>query len=201
MSPWGTRLGAEKLRPDTNVTKSVLTPVTGVVNLGPMAKKAPLAKEDLGAAMMAWYADAIKQYPEGLVTQAQAAEMLGIGRMAVSRLVARGYLRAVYFPRPPNVVGVTVGHDDPTWLKILGWLDLGGGDEQIWAFPKACYVAFADVRRLWETGDAKKKCARDWEEILAMAGPTKKGIARVRTIQARTRRTADAERGSRERQT
>ena len=128
-----------------------------------MARPTKLTAEDVGAAMMAWYADAIKQYPQGLITQAQASIMLGVSRVAVSRLVTRGYLRAVYFPKPPDIVGLAVGQDDPTWLRIVGWL----GDCETYAFPKACFVSFGDVTDLWQSGEAKKKCNRDWNEVMA----------------------------------
>ena len=114
---------------------------------------------------MAWYADAIKQFPEGLVTQAQAARMLGISRMAVNRLVGRQYLRAVYFPREPEVLEIPIGHDDPTWLKILGWLGKSIGDKD-WVFPTACYVSFADVLKVWRDGNIQKKCKTDWSIVL-----------------------------------
>ena len=114
--------------------------------------------------MMTWYAESLARYPDGLVSQAQAATMLGLSRVAISRLVARGYLRAVYFPKPPDIVGVAVGQDDPTWLKIIGWL---GDFDKTYAFPKACFVSFGDVVELWKSGEAKKKCKRDWNEIMA----------------------------------
>lgn len=128
-----------------------------------MARLARPSDEDVGGAMMAWYADAIKEHPEGLITQSQASVILGVSRVAVSRLISRGYLRAVYFPKPPDIVGIAVGQDDPTWLKIVGWL----GDCETYAFPKACYVSFGDVLDLWRSGEARDKCKRDWNEILS----------------------------------
>jgi len=128
-----------------------------------MARPAKPTSEDIGAAMMAWYADAIKDYPEGLITQAQAATMLGISRVAVGRLVARGYLDAVYFPKPPDIEGMAVGQNDPTWLKICGWLE--GSDAS--SLPKAAFVSFADVADLWQSGEARTRCKKDWSEILA----------------------------------
>ena len=119
--------------------------------------------EDIGAAMMAWYAESIKEHPEGLVTQAQASTMLGVSRVAISRLISRGHLRAVYFPKPPDIVGIAVGHDDPTWLKIISWL---GDWDKTYAFPKAVFVSFGDVVNLWNSGQAKQKCKRDWDEIM-----------------------------------
>lgn len=161
-------------------------------------------KEDIGAAMMAWYAEAIKEYPEGLVTQAQVAEMLCISRMAVSRLVGRGYLRAVYFPAPPDIVGCAISQDDPTWVKVVGWLSIKMGDKDTYAFPKACYVSFADVVRLWVNGDAKKKCQRDWNEILTVANPLglfskkkeKEGADKLRAIRKEKRKIAELERNA-----
>lgn len=139
-----------------------------------MAKKAPARKPrandpaaDVGAAMLVWYAEAILEYPEGLVTQAQAANMLNISRVAAGRLVSRGYLRAVYFPKPPDISGIAVGQDDPAWLKLLGRLSRVLGDPHTYAFPQACYVSFADVLKLWESGEAKHNCKRDWNEIMA----------------------------------
>ncbi len=41
--------------------------------------------------------------------------------MALS-LDRHAYLEAVYFPKPPDFEGMTIGQDDPTWLKICGWL-------------------------------------------------------------------------------
>jgi murein DD-endopeptidase MepM/ murein hydrolase activator NlpD len=38
-----------------------------------MARPIKPTDEDVGAAMMAWYADAIKEYPDGLISQAQAS--------------------------------------------------------------------------------------------------------------------------------
>jgi hypothetical protein len=148
------------------------------------------SREDIGAAMMVWYDTCIKEYPEGLVTQAQAAEMLRISRVAVSRLVTRGYLRAVYFPKPPDIVGIAVGHDDPMWLKIGAWL---GDWDQTYAFPKAVFVSFGDVKRLWESGDARRKCKRDWREIMAALKPTGT-IEERKALQEEYRQRAEAER-------
>ena len=136
--------------------------------------------EDVGAAMMAWYADSIKEHPGGLITQAQAAAILGVSRVATSRLVSRGYLRAVYFPKPPDIVGIAVGHDDPTWLKLIARL---GDCDQTYAFPKACYVSFADVVDLWESGEARTKCKRDWNEIIANFRLGQKRIEELKKIQ------------------
>lgn len=158
---------------------------------------------DIGAAMMDWYSDAIVQYPEGLVTQAQAAKMLGVSRVAAGRLVSRGYLRAVYFPKPPDIAGITVGGDDPTWLKILGKLSIALGDAHTYGFPQACYVSFGDVLELWENGSAKDKCKRDWNEIMAVAVrvPTKRGehksFEKLRDIHQTRQRIATQEREKR----
>lgn len=160
-------------------------------------------EQDVGAAFMVWYADAIAEYPEGLITQAQAARILGISRMALSRLVARGHVRAIYFPKEPDVVGVSVGQDDPTWLKLLGWFGRGLGLDDVYAFPQACYVAFSDVVDLWENGDARNKCARDWKEILASGMNTgskrsvRKANKRLSEILKEKRRIAELERQAR----
>ncbi len=158
-------------------------------------KKDKPTAEDIGAALIRWYAEALQEYPDGLVTQAQVATMLGISRMAVSRLVARGYLRAVYFPKPPDVVGVSIGYDDPTWLKVIGWLSIKSGDADTYAFPKACYVSFADVVRLWQDSDAKKKCKRDWNEIVAVMQPHAKYVTALNESQSEKRKAASKERG------
>jgi hypothetical protein len=118
---------------------------------------------DVGAAMIAWYADCMKEYPRGLVTQAQAASMLGISRMAVSRLVARGYLHAVYFPKPPDIEGIVTGYEDPTWRKILEWFGSGANASQ---FPKVVYVSFEDVVHLWQSGSTREKCQIDWTSLI-----------------------------------
>lgn len=144
--------------------------------------------------MMAWYASAIAEYPKGLVSQAQASAMLGISRMAVSRLVWRGYLRAVYFPKPPDVLGVAVGADDPSWVKIMGWL---GGKDAGYTFPTASYVAFEDVIALWQSGEARKKCRRDWNEIMANLLPKERRLARENEISVTHRATAESERSTR----
>jgi hypothetical protein len=124
--------------------------------------------------------------------------------MAISRLVGRGHLRAVYFPREPDVVGVSIGQDDPTWLKLLGWFGRGLGLDDVYAFPQACYVSFLDVAELWETGEARKKCARDWNEIMAMGlhggslKGSKKASQKMRVILREKRRIAALEREAKE---
>ena len=138
-----------------------------------MKKIVLLNDADKGAAMLAWYELAIRDYPDGLVTQAQAARMLNISRMAVSRLVSRGHLRAVYFPKPPDVEGLPVGNDDPFWLKLMAVLDRVFGSEYdkpiVW--PEASFVAFADVKRLWQGGELDKKCQLNWLEVLGVSKP------------------------------
>ncbi|MHB1768054.1 MAG: hypothetical protein ACYCUV_09420 [Phycisphaerae bacterium] len=138
-----------------------------------MKKIAVLSNIDKGAAMLAWYELAIREYPEGLVTQAQAARMLNISRMAVSRLVSRGHLRAVYFPKPPDVEGLPVGNDDPFWLKLMAVFDrfLGSEYEKPIVWPEASFVAFADVKRLWEGGELDKQCQLNWLEVLGVSKP------------------------------
>ena len=120
---------------------------------------------------MAWYSRAIERFPSGLISQAQAAAMLGVTRMTINRLLARGHLRAVYFPRPPNIAGLAVGVDDPTWRRIAEWLGVRADDPRADEMPKACYVSFADVVRLWRQLDVQDKCTRDWQEILGLGGP------------------------------
>lgn len=158
-----------------------------------MSKKCQPTNEDVGAAMMTWYAESLEQFPEGLISQAQASVMLGISRVAVSRLVSRGYLRAVYFPKPPDIEGIAVGHDDPTWLKIIGWL---GDFDKSYAFPKACYVSFGDVIDLWKSGTAKKKCQRDWNEIMAGFLNKEEWHKRMKEINAEHQAKAKQERES-----
>lgn len=120
--------------------------------------------EDVGAAFLVWYGESLKKYPDGLVTQAQAAKMLGVNRMAVNRLVGSGYLRAVYFPQAPTVAGIAPGEDDPSWLRLTAWF---GRWVKKLDFPDACYVSFGDVIELWLRGDASKKCSLSWREWIA----------------------------------
>jgi len=160
-----------------------------------MAKKKSPIEEDVGAAMIAWYAESLEKYPDGLVSQAQAAIMLKISRVAVSRLVTRGYLHAVYFPKPPDIVGIAIGQDDPTWLKILGWT--GGAKSDTYAFPKACFVSFGDVVELWKNGGAKKKCQRDWNDIMAGFLSSEKRFQRLKEINAEKQKRAEDERKAR----
>lgn len=150
--------------------------------------------------MLVWYSEAIREYPEGLITQAQAATMLNVHRVAVARLVSRGYLRAVYFPKPPDISGIAVGQDDPTWLRLMGRLSIVLGDPNTYAFPQACYVSFGDVLKLWESGDAKNKCKRDWNEVMAGAISTgsrksmKKSHKKLLEIHREYQKTAQLER-------
>lgn len=125
-----------------------------------MSKNEKPNDADAGAAFLVWYREALKAFPDGLVTQAQAAKMLAIGRMAVSRLVARGYLRAVYFPRPPELEGFTPGDDDPTWVQLVAKFGAWAGRLE---FAEACYVSFADVVELWLRGTSAKRCTLAWE--------------------------------------
>lgn len=137
-----------------------------------MKKISIISEVDTGAAMLAWYEMAIRQYPDGLVTQAQAARMLNVSRTAVSRLVSGGHLRAVYFPKPPDVEGLPVGNDDPIWLKLMAVLDpiMGSKDYRPIVWPEASFVAFADVKRLWEDAELHKKCQLDWRKVLGLPG-------------------------------
>lgn len=129
-----------------------------------MARKAQIRDEDIGAAMIAWYQQSLEKYPEGLVSQAQAATMLGISRVSASRLVARGHLNAVYFPKPPDIDGFAVSRDDPFWLKVLDWFD---ADTAPTAFPKVVYVSFGDVVDLWKSGDVAEKCRINWQYVFS----------------------------------
>lgn len=132
-----------------------------------------LTEADKGTALMVWYEKAIRQYPEGLVTQAQASKILNISRMAVSRLVSRGHLEAVYFPKPPDVEGIPVGNDDPFWLKLMALMDpiLGSGDNRPMLWPEASFVSFADVKRLWADAELHAKCHYDWFKEFGLAKP------------------------------
>lgn len=123
-------------------------------------------EHDIGAAMMAWYAECLKEYPDGLVSQAQAATMLGVSRMAVSRLVSGGYLRAVYFPKPPGIEGMIVTEEYPMFIRLAERLGMTMGDAKKYEFPKASYVSFLDVCLLWKSGETKKKCALAWDKLL-----------------------------------
>lgn len=107
-------------------------------------------------------------------------------------------MRAVYFPKEPDVVGVSIAPDDSTWLKISGWLSIKLGDHDTYGFAKACYVSFDDVVRLWESGDARKKCKRDWNEIMAGVGRNIKDAAgEKRQIQGEYKKRAAEERRQR----
>ena len=124
---------------------------------------------DIAAAMLTWYASALREFPAGLVTQAQAANMLAVNRMAVSRMVAGGHLQAVYFPRPPDIAGVAVGLDDRRWLKLAPRLGMEPAGD-VGRLPKACYVSFADVVRLWRAAPAAEAAKERWLEALQEDG-------------------------------
>ncbi|MEQ8835991.1 MAG: hypothetical protein RID07_04225, partial [Lacipirellulaceae bacterium] len=89
------------------------------------------------------------------------------------------------------IVGVAVGHDDPTWLKLTAWL---GDFDQTYAFPKACFVSFGDVVELWKSGEARSKCKRDWNEIMANFLPKEKRFKRMKEIHAKEQKQAEIER-------
>ena len=124
---------------------------------------------DIAAAMLVWYASALREFPAGLVTQAQAAKMLAVNRMAISRMLSAGHLTAVYFPRPPDIAGVAVGRDDRRWLRLAAILGLDPNGD-VGDLPKACYVSFADVVRLWRAAPAKESAKRSWTEALTEVG-------------------------------
>ncbi len=130
-------------------------------------------EEDKGTALMVWYETAIRQYPDGLVTQAQAARILNISRMAISRLVSRGHLHAVYFPKPPEVEGIPVGNDDPFWLKLMAVVDkyLSPGSEKPIIWPEASFVSFRDVKQLWADAELHAKCRYDWFKEFGLPKP------------------------------
>ncbi len=132
-----------------------------------MSKEKTISEHDAGAAMMAWYKQLIRDHPDGLVTQAQAAVMLGISRVAICRLVSRGHLQAFYFPKAPDVEGLPIGRDDPTWLQLMAWLDpvMGKGHRPPLIKAQACYVSFRDVQQLWYRGDLLKRCEVDWLKV------------------------------------
>ncbi|MDA1055127.1 MAG: hypothetical protein O3C40_32295 [Planctomycetota bacterium] len=123
--------------------------------------------------------------------------MLGLSRMAVSRLVTRGELRAVYFPEgsddpeQPDYVGAAVGQDDPLWLKLVASIS---DWDKTYSFPKAVYVSFGDVVRLWKQGSAKEKCKRELQEIVAAMGSGKERIGKLAAFQADKKRQAEEER-------
>jgi hypothetical protein len=129
-----------------------------------MPRKTQISEKDIGIALIAWYQKALETYPDGLVSQAQAATMLGISRVGVSRLINRGHLRAVYFPKQPDIEGFHVGSDDPFWLQILTWFD---PDTPASAFPKVIYVSFGDIVDLWQAGDVKDKCKINWKVVFS----------------------------------
>jgi len=119
--------------------------------------------------MLVWYASALREFPAGLVTQAQAARMLDVNRMAISRMVAAGHLQAVHFPRPPDIAGVAVGRDDRRWLRLAAVLGLDPGGD-VGDLPGACYVSFADVVRLWRVAPAKDAAKGSWTQALTEVG-------------------------------
>lgn len=126
-----------------------------------------ISNEDIGAVMIAWYEEAIREIPGGLVTQAQAAKMLNLSRMAVSRLITRGHLRAVHFPQQTNVEGLKVSNDDPFWLKLMAALDPVFGDDSAAriTWPEACYVSFADIKKLYSDAKLADKCRINWHKV------------------------------------
>jgi hypothetical protein len=132
-----------------------------------MTKTGKPSELELGAALLAWHEMMVQQYPDGLVTKATAAKMLGISPVAVARLVARGHLHAVYFPKAPDVEELPIGTDDPTWMKLIAALEpvFGRRDGRHWVIPEVCYVSLADVRKLWQDADLQKKCHINWWKV------------------------------------
>jgi hypothetical protein len=136
-----------------------------------MAKKTTKRDRDLtqrekGAAFLAWYKQAMEDIPGGLITRAQAAEVLGISRTAVTRLLGRGHLRARYFPKEPDVEQVEVSYDDPFWIRLMGVVGPIVDDPESVVWVKACYVSLEDVIKLWEAGEAKEKARLTWRQLL-----------------------------------
>lgn len=123
-----------------------------------------LTAQDKGTALMAWYLDAITTFPDGLVTQSQAAAMLGINRVQIARLINRQHLRAVYFPPQTQAGAIKVSRDDPFWIKVIAQIDriIGRTKDQTITWPEACYVAFKDVMRLHADNHIADKCRIDW---------------------------------------
>ena len=54
-----------------------------------------------------------------------------------------------------DVAGVAVGRDDPAWVRLAGRLGLDPAAD-VQSLPKACYVSFADVVRLWQAAPASR---------------------------------------------
>ena len=132
-----------------------------------MKNEHKISNEDIGAVMIAWYEESIREIPGGLVTQAQAAKMLNLSRMAVSRLITRGHLRAVHFPKQTNVEGLKVSNDDPFWLKLMAALDpvFGTDSAARITWPEACYVSFADIQKLYADAKIADKCRINWQKV------------------------------------
>lgn len=137
-------------------------------------KSRDLTAREKGAAFIAWYERVAEDWGGGAITRAQAAHVLGISQVAVGRLIARGQIRARYFPKEPDVEGLVIGADDPFWLRLGEHLtrlvDRPGGVEWV----QACYVSLADVKRLWEAGEAREKSRLHWGKFwgrVPMDGP------------------------------
>ena len=132
-----------------------------------MKKVAKPSGVELGAALLAWHELMFKEYPEGLVSKATAAKMLGISPVSVARLAARGHLRVVYFPKAPDVEELPIATDDPTWMKVIAALEpiFGERDGRHWVIPEVCYVSLADVRKMWKDADLQKKCHINWWKV------------------------------------
>ena len=126
-----------------------------------------LTQPDKGAALMAWYCDAISKYPDGLITQAQTAAILGINRVQVARLINRQHLHAVYFPQQTRTGAIKVSSDDPFWLKVVAQFDkvFGRQTDNTISWPEACYVSFKDVLRLHADSRLMEKCKIDWFKV------------------------------------
>ncbi|MHB1767175.1 MAG: hypothetical protein ACYCUV_04910 [Phycisphaerae bacterium] len=132
-----------------------------------MKKNEKPSELEIGAALLAWNKMVAAEHPEGLVTKATAAKMLGISPVAVSRLVARSHLRAVYFPKVPDVEELPIGTDDPIWMKLMSALErvFGRPDGRRWVIPEICYVCLADVEKLWHDAKLQEKCHINWWKV------------------------------------
>jgi hypothetical protein len=133
-----------------------------------------LPDAEVGGALLTWHERVVKEHADGLITKATAAKILGISPVAVTRLIARGHLRAVYFPKAPDIEGLPIATDDPIWMKMVSALEpvFGQPDGRHWVMPQICYVCLADVRKLWNNADLQKKCRIDWRKVFFSSSKT-----------------------------
>lgn len=140
--------------------------------MGKTSKKKELTQQEQGAVFIAWYKDALKEFDGGLITRAQAANILGITNTAVERLIGRGHIRARYFPREPDIEQIQVGDEDPFWVRLLAHIGPMLAEPESVQWVQACYVSIDDVIKLWEKGDQKYKARVNWQAILEGMKPT-----------------------------